>query len=71
MVFWPRFSFSRNDSGNLVKVSDIFTLRPAPSNHFEADLGVIVTWTGEAIFALYIYIYQIIHIWPYICTFII
>ena len=31
MTFWPRFAVSRYDLGNLVKVEDMFTLRPAPS----------------------------------------
>ena len=35
MTFWPRFAISRNDLGNLVKVKDVFTLRPAPSTEFE------------------------------------
>ena len=34
MTFWPRFLFSRNDSGNQVEIKDIFTLRPAPSTEF-------------------------------------
>ena len=34
MTFWPRFAISRNDLGNLVKVKDMFTLRPAPGTEF-------------------------------------
>ena len=34
MTFWPRFSFSRNDIRNLVKIKDLFALRPAPSTEF-------------------------------------
>ena len=34
-TFWPRFAISRHDLGNLVKVKDVFTLRPAPSTEFE------------------------------------
>ena len=34
MTFWPRFAISRNDRGNLVKVEDMFTLRPAPDTEF-------------------------------------
>ena len=34
MTFWPRLAISRNDLGNLVKVKDMFTLRPAPGTEF-------------------------------------
>jgi hypothetical protein len=34
MTFWPRFSISRNDLRNRVKVEDMCTLRPAPSTEF-------------------------------------
>ena len=35
-TFWPRFAISRNDLGNLVKVKDMFTLRPAPGTEFRS-----------------------------------
>jgi hypothetical protein len=35
MTFWPMFTISRNNLGNLVKVKDMFTLRQAPSTEFE------------------------------------
>ena len=31
----PSFSVSRNDPDNFVKISDMFTLRPAPSTAFQ------------------------------------
>ena len=34
MTFWPRFAISGNDLGNLVKVKDMCTLRPAPGTEF-------------------------------------
>ena len=34
LTFRPRFSFSRNDKGNHVRVEDICTLRPAPRTQF-------------------------------------
>ena len=36
MTFWPRFAISRYDLGNLVKVEDMFTLRPAPDTEFRS-----------------------------------
>ena len=34
MTFLPRFAISRNNLGKLVKVKDMFTLRPAPGTEF-------------------------------------
>ena len=37
MTFWPRFSFSRNDSGHFVEVKDTFTLRLASGTEFRGS----------------------------------
>ena len=46
MTFWPRFSNSRNDLGNQVKVKDISTLRPVPSTEFRGGscCGSQISW---------------------------
>ena len=53
MTFWPRFAISRNDSGNLIKVKDMFTLRPALAQNLKAVLNVIVKFAGKPIFAIF------------------
>ncbi len=46
MTFWPWFAISRNDLGNLVKVKDMFTLRPAPGTEFRGGscCGCQIGW---------------------------
>ena len=51
ITFWPRFSISRIDLGNQVKVKDMFTLRRLLAQNFDAVLNMIVKLAGDAVFA--------------------
>ena len=46
MAFWPRFAASRNNLGNLVKIEDMLTLRPAPTTEFRGGscCGIQIDW---------------------------
>ena len=35
MTFWPRLAISGNELRNLVKVKEMFNLRPAPATEFQ------------------------------------